>query len=229
MNKIIVPSLVVLIILLSAGTAGSVQASAKVSQIQKSDYVVGAPANFSVLFDVLPADLVNVRARVDLINAGPADVASLNFNNGLGWTNVALAVGNSGSLSGQINVTQLAGNTASFQAVFNTVKSYVLGVTLTNAAGQTISSASIPLKVQPKVLGALTAPPFTKYLVRGSTGQQVANLQTVLQTLGFYQGPITGTFGVQTAAALKAYQQAHGIAQTGTLGPVTRASLNSQL
>ena len=68
---------------------------------------------------------------------------------------------------------------------------------------------------------------FTSYLEVGSTGSQVTALQTRLTALGFYSGPITGTFGSQTEAAVKRYQAKNGIDQMGVVGPSTRASLNS--
>ncbi len=67
---------------------------------------------------------------------------------------------------------------------------------------------------------------FTKYLILGSTGTQVSELQTKLKSLGYYKGKIDGGFGSVTEAAVKAYQKAHGLPQVGTVGPRTRALLN---
>ena len=67
---------------------------------------------------------------------------------------------------------------------------------------------------------------FTQYLYDGSTGSQVTALQERLTTDGIYSGPITGTFGPLTKAAVKAYQAKHGLDQLGVVGPATRALLN---
>jgi hypothetical protein len=70
---------------------------------------------------------------------------------------------------------------------------------------------------------------FTSYLHVGSTGPQVTALQTRLTALGIYSGPITGTFGAQTEAAVKKYQAKHKIDQLGAVGPATRSLLNQGL
>jgi hypothetical protein len=67
---------------------------------------------------------------------------------------------------------------------------------------------------------------FTKYLILGSTGTQVSELQTKLKSLGYYKGKADGGFGPATKVAVKAYQKAHGLPQVGTVGPKTRALLN---
>lgn len=77
-----------------------------------------------------------------------------------------------------------------------------------------------------EVLGA-SAFKFTLYLVRGSRGEEVQNLQQVLIDAGLLAGDsATGYFGAQTLAAVRAYQAAHTLPQTGTVGPRTRAMLN---
>lgn len=77
-----------------------------------------------------------------------------------------------------------------------------------------------------EVLGAATYH-FTVYLKRGSRGEDVANLQKILIAAGFLRSQYgTGYFGSLTEAAVEKYQSAHGIEQTGTVGPKTRAVLN---
>ena len=56
-------------------------------------------------------------------------------------------------------------------------------------------------------------------LTQGSTGAAVTTLQNNLYTLGYYNGDITGHYGSRTAAAVKAYQKARGLTQTGTASP----------
>lgn len=68
---------------------------------------------------------------------------------------------------------------------------------------------------------------FTKYLIIGSSGAEVAELQKFLIANGYaIPTGATGYFGSQTQAAVKAFQKAHTIIQTGTVGPLTRAELN---
>lgn len=67
---------------------------------------------------------------------------------------------------------------------------------------------------------------FTRYLTVGSKGADVTALQTRLKYEGVYSGPITGFFGAQTYAGVKAYQKKYKIDQLGVVGPSTRASLN---
>ncbi|MDD4531262.1 MAG: peptidoglycan-binding domain-containing protein [Candidatus Pacebacteria bacterium] len=67
---------------------------------------------------------------------------------------------------------------------------------------------------------------FTRSLGIGDEGDDVEDLQERLKTDGYYSGPITGYFGSLTSAAVKKYQAANGIRQTGTMGPQTMASLN---
>lgn len=70
---------------------------------------------------------------------------------------------------------------------------------------------------------------FTAALRRGIKHPDVSALQTFLaKDKAIYpEGLVTGTFGAATEAALKRFQKRYGIEQTGTVGPATRAKLNS--
>ena len=63
----------------------------------------------------------------------------------------------------------------------------------------------------------------------GSSGSQVTDLQIFLATDAsiYPEGLVTGYFGGLTRAAVLRYQAANGISQTGTVGPISRASINS--
>ncbi len=68
----------------------------------------------------------------------------------------------------------------------------------------------------------------TPQLVRtGTTGDTVTDLQTRLQELGYYTGSIDGQFGPGTKAAVTLFQQQHGLAADGIVGPQTSAVLFS--
>lgn len=59
----------------------------------------------------------------------------------------------------------------------------------------------------------------------GSSGEEVSQIQTRLQTLGLYRGPLDGAFGGGTEAAVKAFQQSSGLEVDGQVGPITWKAL----
>jgi Putative peptidoglycan binding domain len=61
----------------------------------------------------------------------------------------------------------------------------------------------------------------------GDSGDSVKQVQQALTTVGFSPGPVDGTFGPQTKAAVVAFQQANGLTTDGIVGPKTAAALNS--
>ena len=67
---------------------------------------------------------------------------------------------------------------------------------------------------------------FNNFLGVGSKGADVTELQKRLTSEGVYSGPITGTYGSLTEAAVKKYQKLNGISAFGYVGPGTRAALN---
>ena len=63
-----------------------------------------------------------------------------------------------------------------------------------------------------------------KAIKYGMKGDEVSNLQTSLKNAG-YNVDVDGSFGPQTLAAVKQYQQANGLDVDGMVGPQTQASL----
>lgn len=55
----------------------------------------------------------------------------------------------------------------------------------------------------------------------GSTGQEVRNIQTRLKNWGYYKYYVDGIYGSRTAAAVKSFQQKHGLTPDGIAGPAT--------
>jgi len=53
----------------------------------------------------------------------------------------------------------------------------------------------------------------------------VRRVQIALLAQGYFEGPITGTVGPVTRAALRRFQQARGLAVTGTITPETLDAL----
>ncbi len=66
---------------------------------------------------------------------------------------------------------------------------------------------------------------FTRDLSIRDVGEDVTALQERLIAEAFLTEAATGYFGAYTQTALKAYQAAHGIRQTGVMGPLTRQAL----
>jgi len=59
----------------------------------------------------------------------------------------------------------------------------------------------------------------------GSTGADVAALQTILNSNGYNCGKVDGDFGVKTLGAVKKYQKAKGLTVDGIVGPQTWSAL----
>jgi hypothetical protein len=67
---------------------------------------------------------------------------------------------------------------------------------------------------------------FTRTLRRGMTGEDVRELQSLLQRAGFDPGGVDGIFGAGTETAVKSFQAARGLAVDGAVGPLTLGALN---
>ena len=90
----------------------------------------------------------------------------------------------------------------------------------------TISTSTVSAPPKGQVLGA-SAYMFTRFLRRGVSGDDVIQLQKILIAQGHLRSTASGYFGALTESALKAFQKAHGIDQTGSTGSKTRQALNS--
>lgn len=64
-------------------------------------------------------------------------------------------------------------------------------------------------------------------LTIGSTGAEVLNVQTILQNLNYYKGPLDGLYSVETAEAVKAFQRNNGLNADGIVGPYTMLKLQT--
>ena len=58
-------------------------------------------------------------------------------------------------------------------------------------------------------------------------GEDVVSVQALLDALGYAPGPIDGTYGPTTAAAVKDFQAAQGLRVDGIVGPQTLAALQA--
>jgi hypothetical protein len=75
-------------------------------------------------------------------------------------------------------------------------KKLPIDLELTMAANKTLLTSSEHLR-------------FSKYLTRGSRGEEVKNVQRFLTEQGLYNGPISGYYGPLTTAAVKKFQNKH--------------------
>jgi len=64
-------------------------------------------------------------------------------------------------------------------------------------------------------------------LTPGTSGARVRRLQVLLIAAGSYDGPISGTFGQETDAAVRRFQRSHFLEPDGVVGPLTRLSLHT--
>ncbi|MBI3306068.1 Ig-like domain-containing protein [Candidatus Nomurabacteria bacterium] len=76
-----------------------------------------------------------------------------------------------------------------------------------------------------QVLGVTTSFLFTQTLRTGSRGNEVIQLQSYLNKLG-YNLVVDGVFGPNTRAAVIQFQVANSLVGDGVVGPITRAALN---
>ena len=59
----------------------------------------------------------------------------------------------------------------------------------------------------------------------GSSGAEVRAIQRLLKDYGLFNEEITGYYGTATERAVKRFQKANGISQTGIAGPQTLAAM----
>ncbi|MBR8834030.1 MAG: peptidoglycan-binding protein [Stigonema ocellatum SAG 48.90 = DSM 106950] len=64
-------------------------------------------------------------------------------------------------------------------------------------------------------------------LERGDQGPSVRNLQQKLKTAGFYQAPITQVYDIRTEEAVRRFQSAAGLDDSGIAGPTTVQKLDN--
>ncbi|MGI6724804.1 MAG: peptidoglycan-binding domain-containing protein [Christensenellales bacterium] len=70
--------------------------------------------------------------------------------------------------------------------------------------------------------------PLAPLYRHGSVGPEVIDLQARLQNLGYYHGELDGKYYEETQAAVKAFQQQHGLDADGVAGEMTLRVLNSE-
>ena len=105
------------------------------------------------------------------------------------------------------------------------IKKYYTG-TVDGKYGDNTSNTTT-VKTDPKMNGItaisqITVPNTTR---KGDSGKHVLALQQALKIKGYYTAPIDSKYGDQTAAAVRAFQKAKGLAQDGVAGNATIKAL----
>lgn len=93
------------------------------------------------------------------------------------------------------------------------------------AASALLSQPKTPEPISPSAASTFTYT-FTLDLYRGQQGEEVRALQQALQSLGLFDGDISGNYYDKTREAVLMFQAKHGLPQTGYVGPATRNKLN---
>jgi hypothetical protein len=62
---------------------------------------------------------------------------------------------------------------------------------------------------------------------RIAMGAGVMSLQSSLQSLGYFNGPITGFYNADTRLAVQSFQSTYGLVPDGVVGPITRSYISS--
>jgi hypothetical protein len=75
--------------------------------------------------------------------------------------------------------------------------------------------------------GATVSFSFSHTLSRGTSGDEVAALQMILKRAGFFNGSVTGYYGLMTKASVERFQSANSLQPVGIVGPQTRTILNA--
>ena len=117
----------------------------------------------------------------------------------------------------KVTVTGVQGDF--YKVTYNNTSGYVMKkfVTLSAAATKALngssSSTSTSKYANVTTIAKLGDPP--DYTQKGSTGDSVEKLQQALKIKGYYTSTVDGKYGQNTESAVKAYQKAVGITQTG--------------
>ncbi len=90
-----------------------------------------------------------------------------------------------------------------------------------------LSAVLVAAIVLPGAASAASCPTITTDLKSGSKGAQVTALQVFLKSQGYFSATSVPNYGPATLAAVKSFQKAYKISQTGTVGPLTRAKIKA--
>ena len=154
--------------------------------------IMGA-TSWAVATVLRPADDPLEAAAFTFVTVGPGEVgSSINLNSVAEW--IPTPVG------------------------LNQASGIVTGVNVVPGDEVTHGSVLYLVNQRPVVIAQGTVPMF-RALGEGVEGEDVAQLQNMLQKLGFFSGSTDGKAGTHTVSAIKAWQKSVGLAQTGIVEP----------
>lgn len=122
-------------------------------------------------------------------------------------------------VSGEVGWSLRFGASAEWPAVplaRSSVSGMVTTVAVTPGTVVDVGDVLFTVDLSP-VLVAEGSVPMFRDLAQGASGPDVAQLQEMLAHLGLYEGPASGEFGDPTDRAVRAWQQALGIAGDGVV------------
>lgn len=147
----------------------------------------------------------------------PGDIVFFNFSGGTKAAHVGICKAWDGT-----NITTIDGNTgttneANGGAVMERKrhKKYIVGVARPAFTGTTTNTSK----------GGNTVEVTLNILKNGSKGESVRALQVLLNGFGYSCGLADGSFGANTLAAVKKFQQKNGLTADGIVGAKTWAAL----
>ncbi len=180
-------------------------------------YVAVATVNNSNTSSVfLNVDKTNIS-----FSSGQTITTNISGGNGSGYS--VSYNSNSNVVSPSIN-----GNTLSLIGIRNGSAIVVVCDSLSNCASVPVLVGTTgPVYSAASPIVGSSSYKFTEYLLLGSTGTEVSELQKRLTSEGVYSGPITGKFGPLTEEAVKKYQSIHKLIPVGIVGVLTRTVLNN--
>lgn len=124
----------------------------------------------------------------------------------------------------QVTVTGVKGDF--YKVTYDGNDGYVMKkfVSLSSAAQKALGTQeSASQYAKATRISQLGGPP--DYTAKGDKGEDVEKLQQALKIKGYYDGTVDGKFGDSTRAAVRAYQKAKGLTQTGKADYATIRSL----
>ncbi len=120
-----------------------------------------------------------------------------------------------------VTVSDASGHTGTVAQTF-VVQNPTTATPVATSTPLIISSPPATVSASPVIVTSS----FTSYLSRGSSGDEVTALQTLLYQKGYLTTSPNGSFGPLTEAAVKRFQVAQGLSALGAVGPQTRDALN---
>jgi len=194
------------------------------------------PASTSIVNDLIISGTAKASFTGDLGQANALRFGATNLSRSGTWGSTTSTANRQEDtyFTGTGKVTIVTGKSGATQPLPIVVSSDSTTNTTTVSSEETTTSATPVVTETPVVVETPATPnpttvvKFMKALSKSSM-TDVKNLQKALNEVGNANLTVDGKWGPKTTTAVKAFQKAHGFSQVGTVGPQTRAKLNSLL